>query len=231
VEIDRDDAAIERRSPIDTPEEAVRRFKVPPFCPQRTTGTAGVAPVYEEVDICAPKGRFVPEKAVLQGRALQQEERDAERGEPSGQRLDLGAAPQCCSECDKLGPGGDRLDLGRGRRQGWRIAPVACHGQDPRSIRAVSDTLVPDPNVVARNLQGTVVLVHLETNRVLTLNGTGSRVWEFLVAGRTVQEVEDELVRRYEVDAPTAHRELVALIDALRREQLIKGPDEREDHM
>lgn len=95
----------------------------------------------------------------------------------------------------------------------------------------MSDTLVPDPNVVARNLQGTVVLVHLETNRVLTLNGTGSRVWEFLVAGRTVQEVEDELVRRYEVDAPTAHRELVALIDALRREQLIKGPDEREDHM
>ena len=92
--------------------------------------------------------------------------------------------------------------------------------------RAVTDNLIPDPNVVARDIQGTVVLVHLETNRVLTLNGTGSRIWEFLAAGLTVQEMEDELVRCYQVDAPTARLELLALIGALRRERLVKGPDD-----
>src|SRR5215510_5014894 len=50
----------------------------------------------------------------------------------------------------------------------------------------------PNPDVIAKRLDDAAVLVHLGTNRIFELNGTGMRVWELLGQGLGV----DGIVRR-----------------------------------
>ncbi len=78
------------------------------------------------------------------------------------------------------------------------------------------------PEVLARRIDRDVlVLVHLETNRIFTLNRTGSRVWELLVAGGAADEVERSLAEEYEVGPEQLHQEVTETVDLLLREQLV----------
>lgn len=92
----------------------------------------------------------------------------------------------------------------------------------------MSRRLVPHPSVVARRLDANVVLVHLDTNRMFTLNRTGSLIWELLVAGESEEDIEQSLLGRFSVDPEELRTELAELVDLLRRELLvIEAEDER----
>ena len=86
-------------------------------------------------------------------------------------------------------------------------------------------TAVPHPDVVARRLDDSVVLVHLETNRIFTLNRTGSRIWELLVAGRPPEEIETLLQEEFDVTPEQIGPELVSLVDELLAEGLLVHRD------
>lgn len=82
----------------------------------------------------------------------------------------------------------------------------------------------PHPNVVARDLDGSTVLVHLDTSRIFTLNRTGSRIWELLAGPAMNQDVEvlEGLLRdEFGVDEPRLHRELTELLGELVNERLV----------
>jgi hypothetical protein len=85
--------------------------------------------------------------------------------------------------------------------------------------------VLPNSEVVARRLDDSVVLVHLETNRIFTLNATGSRIWELLVSGHSPEQIQTVL--QAEFDAPTdqIRLELTSLVDELLSEGLVVRTD------
>lgn len=82
----------------------------------------------------------------------------------------------------------------------------------------------PHPSVVTRELDGAVVLVHLETSRIFTLNPTGSRIWALLSeqpGDHDLDTLQQTLRNDYDVDDERLHEELVTLLGQLQKENLV----------
>jgi hypothetical protein len=88
-----------------------------------------------------------------------------------------------------------------------------------------SPRFTPNPDVVWRQVEGEIVLVHLETNQMYALNPTGARFWELLCEGRDVPNIEAALLGEFEVDAGDLRSE----IDRLLRELVDGGLVDRSD--
>jgi Coenzyme PQQ synthesis protein D (PqqD) len=78
-----------------------------------------------------------------------------------------------------------------------------------------------DPEVVARRLEDEVVLVHLGTNRIYSLNATGGRYWELLEEGLGHEIIVRRLQDEFDVDEQTLEREIASITADLRREGLV----------
>jgi hypothetical protein len=78
-----------------------------------------------------------------------------------------------------------------------------------------------DPEVVARRLEDEVVLVHLGTNRIYSLNATGGRYWELLEEGLGHEIIVRRLQDEFEVDKQTLEREIASITADLRRAGLV----------
>ena len=86
----------------------------------------------------------------------------------------------------------------------------------------MSTTAKPDPNVTFTEFgNGEVVLVHLRTNKYLSLNETGSLIWDLMRNGRMVEEVAAELESSFEVTLEEAQQSVIALVRQLAAAQLI----------
>lgn len=82
------------------------------------------------------------------------------------------------------------------------------------------------PDVVARRVGKTAVLIHLGSNRIYELNDTGARVWELTADGATIEGLVDRLEREFEVDRGQLASEVARIVDDLVREGLFEGrPD------
>jgi hypothetical protein len=79
----------------------------------------------------------------------------------------------------------------------------------------------PNPKVVAQVVGKEVVLVHMGTNRIFSLNTTGAALWELLTAGRDVAEMRASLLERFDVEPAQLDREIGALLESLKREDLV----------
>jgi len=85
-------------------------------------------------------------------------------------------------------------------------------------FRAAGDAL-------AATLSDGAVLLNLRTKRYFSLNETGTRVWELLVAGRTEEEIVRAMTQEYDVVEGEARRETAQVIAALRDNELIVADD------
>ncbi len=84
------------------------------------------------------------------------------------------------------------------------------------------DTLPePSPDVVWRRLNDEVVLVHLPTNRIFTLNETGARLWELLSEEGSRAELEACLRSEYGVADDDVGETVKSLLSQLARELLV----------
>jgi hypothetical protein len=79
------------------------------------------------------------------------------------------------------------------------------------------------PDVVARRVGETAVLVHLGSNRIYELNDTGARIWELTADGATVGGLVDRLEREFDVDRGQLASEVALIVDDLVREGLFEG--------
>ena len=77
------------------------------------------------------------------------------------------------------------------------------------------------PDVVARRLDDEVVLVHLTTNRIYSLNATGGRYWELLEEGLGHEIIVNRMLDEFEVDRPSLEQEIADITAQLRREGLV----------
>jgi alpha-N-acetylglucosamine transferase len=79
----------------------------------------------------------------------------------------------------------------------------------------------PSPDVVYQQLEGEVVLVHLRTNRIYSLNRTGARVWALLQEGHDRTELLVQLEQEFDVDRHELEREVDSLLERLSAEGLV----------
>jgi hypothetical protein len=79
----------------------------------------------------------------------------------------------------------------------------------------------PHPKVVFRRVGDEIVLVHLATNQIYSLNATSARCWELLSEGRTPDEIARQLQREFDVGDEEVHDEVRELLERLRSAELI----------
>ena len=87
---------------------------------------------------------------------------------------------------------------------------------------------VPQANVVARRLEDAVVLVHLDSSRIFTLNATGSRIWDLLTEdsqGGDPESLERKLRDEYNVDTEQLHSDVMTLLGQLEDERFVLRTD------
>ena len=79
----------------------------------------------------------------------------------------------------------------------------------------------PNPNVIFRRLGNEIVLFHLGSDRFYELNGTAARFWELLNGESDGREIQEKMLEEFAVDPAQLAGEAEALLDSLRKEDLI----------
>lgn len=77
------------------------------------------------------------------------------------------------------------------------------------------------PDVVFRELEGELVLLHLRTGVYFGLDPVGTRVWQLLAGGRSLPEILEILVDEYDVGKRRAAADLQDLVGALSENGLV----------
>jgi hypothetical protein len=81
--------------------------------------------------------------------------------------------------------------------------------------------LRPCSGVVAREMDGLAVLIHLETNRIYELNPTGARIWHLLQQGLDRPAICGRLRDEFQVSEDEIGQAVDALLTDLAREGLV----------
>ena len=79
---------------------------------------------------------------------------------------------------------------------------------------------VPD-NVVTRDVDGTTIVVDVDTGRSFSLDRVGSRAWLLLITKDTAQAAYEQLLEEYAADPSEIRADLDALIKALTAKRLL----------
>jgi hypothetical protein len=79
----------------------------------------------------------------------------------------------------------------------------------------------PAEDVVFRELNGQIVLVHLGNDRIYGLNETGARFWELLATGRDRAAIRAQLLEEFAVEPTELDREIDALVAELTHAGLV----------
>lgn len=82
--------------------------------------------------------------------------------------------------------------------------------------------LVAARDQVSAELEGEAVILNLADGVYYGLDGVGAHVWELLAEPRAVSELRDAVVAAFEVDAATAERDLLALLEELAARRLVE---------
>lgn len=80
-------------------------------------------------------------------------------------------------------------------------------------------------DVVAQQMGGDFVLVHLRTNQICELTDASARTWELLASGLDKASVVAALEREFDVDPSRVRAELDSFISALTEFALIEEHD------
>lgn len=83
----------------------------------------------------------------------------------------------------------------------------------------------PHPDVIWREVDGEVVLLNVGTGQYFGLDPVGSQLWILLQSagpnGINLDALCTLVIGQFDVDLPTAERDLTALIDDLAAQQLL----------
>jgi len=104
--------------------------------------------------------------------------------------------------------------------------------QSMRNIFGVSFTQIPmaqtvpifkrSTEVVAANVGDKSLLLHITDWVYLELNESGSRVWELLGEGRTLDDLVGDLCREFKVDIQTCSTDTSELLEMLEAKRFIQ---------
>jgi hypothetical protein len=78
-----------------------------------------------------------------------------------------------------------------------------------------------NPEVIAKRLDNTMVLVHLPTSNIFELNETGTRIWELVCEGLDAETIVSRLIAEFDVDREQAEAQVRELVSRLHANGLI----------
>jgi hypothetical protein len=76
-------------------------------------------------------------------------------------------------------------------------------------------------NLTWREVGDEVVVLDLSSSTYLAVNGSGAVLWKALAEGASAGELQDTLMRQYDIEADTARRDVGAFLDDLRSRGLL----------
>jgi hypothetical protein len=88
-------------------------------------------------------------------------------------------------------------------------------------VESTSRSVVPNPQVLFREIQGEGILLQLENGKYFGLNDVGTRMWQLIVEHQSLQIVLARLESEYDVDAAELRTDLLRLVDDLSRNRLL----------
>jgi hypothetical protein len=95
----------------------------------------------------------------------------------------------------------------------------------------LDDVVVPSQDVVARRIEGELLLVPLtpgigdDGDEIFTLNETGSEIWDRLDGTRTLREVAAELAELYDDPGGAIEADVLGIVGELvKRQMVVAGP-------
>lgn len=77
------------------------------------------------------------------------------------------------------------------------------------------------PDLSFRIIDGEAVILQVATTTYYSLNPTGTVLWEALRDGATRDEMVGKILETYDVDRPTAEKDVDALLEDMTRENLL----------
>lgn len=76
-------------------------------------------------------------------------------------------------------------------------------------------TVSVPPDVLVREVAGESVLLNLDSETYFGLDEVGTRMWQVLTQGQTIQHAYEQLLQEYDVDPETLRVDLTRLIGEL----------------
>jgi hypothetical protein len=96
---------------------------------------------------------------------------------------------------------------------------------EPSAGEPSAGRYVVSPDAAYAAVPGGGVVLHLGVNRYFSLNDTAAMIWSMLEAGSTTDVITGELARRFDIDAASAERAVVELVDRLSQAGLLHWAD------
>lgn len=90
---------------------------------------------------------------------------------------------------------------------------------------SLSNRFTISTSAVVRVLDEQTMILDLSSGMYYGLDNTGSRVWQQLEAGLSVDEICNEMLTEYDTIRETLERDVLALIDELLDRKLIENVD------
>lgn len=75
---------------------------------------------------------------------------------------------------------------------------------------------------LSADLEGEIVVLHLESGVYYGLSDVGARVWELIQNPMSVGDLRDALLEEYQVEAAQCERDLLALLTDLKAHELVE---------
>jgi len=91
---------------------------------------------------------------------------------------------------------------------------------DDQKMSGASVASIPE-HVLARTVGEEVVLLNLDNEQYYSLDATGTRFWELLAAGTSLDDAVSTLAQVFEVGDDVIRRDLQSLVDDLVRQGLL----------
>jgi len=81
--------------------------------------------------------------------------------------------------------------------------------------------ILPNPEVVTKRLDEELVIIHLGTDQIFSLNSSAARFWELLESGLGVLEAKEQLVEEFAVSMQELDEDIRNVLKLLLENQLI----------
>jgi len=90
---------------------------------------------------------------------------------------------------------------------------------------SMQSTVCAAKNQVSCDLAGEAVILSLDQGIYFTMNPVGARIWSMLKTSIPVHEIRDSIMSEFEIGEETCEADLLAVLEDLAREGLIKVED------
>ena len=108
-----------------------------------------------------------------------------------------------------------------------KLASLLCTIGTSKVKRTVSvdSSVVAAKDQISSDLGGEVAILDVKTGTYYGLDDVGARIWNLIHEPKNVEEIQEVLVKEYEVMPDRCQRDLLALLQRLADEDLIEVED------